>query len=200
MALPLPLKDVRLVVPLIDSETGTAQDTVIEEMGFIAERYKNGVKIPKARYVETPTGRVDIPYPANEPVQPEFDNDTLRIEVEERSWTPTLSVPPMPPSVIDELRNKYSKFRQRHDDDWIAARDRETARQTAKLARMQARMITPLEELQKRKTAQKLAVGDPQLDEHLLASIGEIMARNLNLSERESSLESPAGVQRSMEN
>lgn len=47
-------------------------------------------------------------------------DDTLRITTEDVSFVPSLVNVPMPTSVIDELRNPYSKFRTRHTDDYIA--------------------------------------------------------------------------------
>lgn len=76
------------------------------------------------RYVEPQNVR--IPWPAvDEPEYKDEDVDTLRIQVEDKSFLPTLLRPPMPPSVIDELRNKFSKFRDRHDDDYIAKKIKE---------------------------------------------------------------------------
>lgn len=61
----------------------------------------------------------------NAPEVPEHEIDTLRYEVEARSWTPALLSAPMPTPVIDELRNRYSKFRTWHEPEYIARIDRE---------------------------------------------------------------------------
>lgn len=61
-----------------------------------------------------------IPWPQEK--EPEYNDepmDTLRIDSEEQSFLPTLLRPPMPMGIIDELRNKYSKYRDRHDDEWL---------------------------------------------------------------------------------
>ena len=46
--------------------------------------------------------------------------DTPRITTELETWHPSLGMPPFPISVIDELRGKYSRFRTRHTDEYIA--------------------------------------------------------------------------------
>jgi large subunit ribosomal protein L24 len=182
MAIPIPLREVRLVAPITDAESGTTQDAIIEAMTVKSARWVNGVKIPRQRFVSTPGGRLEIPYPPEEEGdKPEYDLDTLRIEVEERSWTPTLSVPPMPPSIIDELRNKYSKFRTHHDDEWVMAKDAELERKQLRLQGMRQRMIAPLEERRRVKDAERLKTGEPTLDDEVLARIGRLMATNLKL-------------------
>ena len=40
------------------------------------------------------------------------------MEVETPTWVPSLQSAPFPSSVLDELRNKYSKYRTRHDPEW----------------------------------------------------------------------------------
>ncbi len=86
----------------------------------------------------------------------------------------------MPPSVIDELRNKYSKFRTRHDEEYIAkklAEDGETQRKKA----MRATMRTPVKQLNRQERAEKKSKGMPELSEDMLAKIGEIMAAKKGL-------------------
>ena len=58
------------------------------------------------------------------------DSDTLRLELDLQTWTPTLLRAPLPESVIDELRGKYSRFRTRHDPEFIKRLQRiDSARQ-----------------------------------------------------------------------
>lgn len=45
--------------------------------------------------------------------------DTSRVDVEASTFVASLGEPPMPSTVIDELRNKYSKFRTRHDPEYL---------------------------------------------------------------------------------
>lgn len=184
MPIPIPLGEVRLVAPITDTDSGSTQDAIIESMSVKPARWVNGVKIPGQRFVATPSGRLEIPYPEEQEAEKsEYDLDTLRIEVEERSWTPTLSVPPMPPSIIDELRNKYSKFRTHHDDDWVEAKDAELLRKQLRLGGMQNKMVSPLEERRRVKEAEKMASGDEGLEDAVLEGIGRVMARNLRLND-----------------
>lgn len=83
----------------------------------------------------------------------------------------------MPPSVIDELRNKFSKFRDRHDDEYIAKKkleDEEVAHQVAR-----ARLTMP----RGARNIARMGHGNnegaksvPQLSEAVLESIGAHMA------------------------
>ena len=65
-------------------------------------------------------GDLMIPWPKPDRSQG-FDEppDTLRVDVDVQTFLPTLLRAPMPETIIDELRNKYSKFRDRHDDDFV---------------------------------------------------------------------------------
>ena len=167
---------VRLVHAMTDPETGVTRDVIVKKLvnGNVWfdrhagtqrwQRYIAGLNVP-------------VPWPKKEPKkQAEHDIDTPRLEVESRTWVPTLLRPPMPPSVIDELRNKYSKFRDRHDDDYIRAKmledEKEGARATSES------MSTPLREAKRRERQEKKSKGKPKLTTDMLARIGEIMARN----------------------
>lgn len=46
-------------------------------------------------------------------------DDTPRYDVDARTWTPTLLRAPLPFSVVDELRGKYSAFRTRHTREFV---------------------------------------------------------------------------------
>lgn len=61
-----------------------------------------------------------IPWPKEtEPAVRDYDGDTLRIDSEAETHYPRLTSPPMPASVLDELRNKYSKMRRRHEQGFL---------------------------------------------------------------------------------
>jgi len=113
------------VYPLPDPITGVPRDVLLPRLvkrGAYFDIYKN--ETVWQRYVEPQN--VKIPWPTvEEPMYKDADVDTLRIQVEDKSFLPTLLRPPMPPSVIDELRNKFSKFRDRHDDDYVAKKVKE---------------------------------------------------------------------------
>ena len=175
---PLPLSSVRLVYPLPHPETGAARDVVIKEL----RRNKNisrgtDEEMPR-RYIAGVHPPIRIPYPEKEPeVYNDNDVDTLRIEVEQKTWVPTLAQPPMPASIIDELRNKYSKFRDRHDDEYIAKKMKQEE-EVIKKKNSIVKMMTPLQELHRKERDEKRARGKPQLSEDTLQKIGEVMARN----------------------
>lgn len=128
--LPYNLDDVCLVVPLEDPAIGITKDVVVKHVHgggpFLERAY--GTTTPKhTRYISGMD--VEIPWP--EPEAPEFKDevsDTLRIDVEDRTFLPALQAYPMPPSVMDELRNKYSKFRTRHDPDYVAYQEQKEAK------------------------------------------------------------------------
>lgn len=175
----------RLVHPLRDPATGNIRDVIINEL------------MPTRIHRDKPTGRetwsrvvpglnIEIPWPQafedaerNELETPKPDNecDTLRIDVEETTFIPTLLRPPMPAGVIDELRNRYSKFRTRHDPEYVAKKE---AQEMEKLAHTRAAlsMRTPLQELNALIREQKRQRPQPVLTDEMLVKIGEVMARN----------------------
>ncbi|KAI9375389.1 hypothetical protein BJX61DRAFT_531593 [Aspergillus egyptiacus] len=119
--LPISMDDVRLVVALDDPATGQTRDVLVEHVyggAPILER-EHGVDTPRhTRYIAGEN--IEIPWPRHEP--PTFKDqpwDTLRMEVETPTWLPSLHNPPFPPSVLDELRNKYSPYRTRHDPEFV---------------------------------------------------------------------------------
>jgi len=82
------------------------------------------------------------------PPSPKVDEDygpedTLRITSEEATFLPSLVSVPMPETVIDELRNPYSKLRLRHTDEYIAKVEAKEAVKKAK-EKSVALMQTPL--------------------------------------------------------
>ncbi|KAK2749640.1 hypothetical protein FQN57_005862 [Myotisia sp. PD_48] len=125
--LPLTFDAVRLVVPLEDPVSGAIKDVVVKHAygapPFLDRPY--GSTTPKhTRYISG----LDIEIPWPETADPEFKShpiDTLQIEVESKTFLPSLQTYPMPSTVIDELRNKYSRFRTRHDPEYIAEKTRQ---------------------------------------------------------------------------
>ncbi|KAF7597458.1 hypothetical protein BBP40_003705 [Aspergillus hancockii] len=144
--LPLSLDDVRLVVALDDPATGQTRDVLVEHVHGgepILER-EHGSETPRhTRYI---TGEnIEIPWPRSEPpVMKDEEWDTLRMEVETPTWTPSLHYAPFPPSVLDELRNKFSKYRTRHDPEWVEAKKMEDYRKEYLQSRS---LLTPKGEL-----------------------------------------------------
>jgi large subunit ribosomal protein L24 len=178
---PISLASVKLVVPLPDPETGITRDVIVNRVvnGNIFHDRHTGRK-SWSRFIAGLN--VVIPWPKIEPKEhKDYDCDTLRVDIEAKTFVPTLLKPPMPSTVIDELRNKYSKFRTRHDEEYIQAKLREDEEKEAK-KKMMKEMMTPLKEKQKEERKRLKAKGKPKLTEEMLAKIGEVMARNRSLS------------------
>ncbi|RMJ20863.1 KOW motif domain protein [Aspergillus sp. HF37] len=131
VSMPIPMDDVRLVVALDDPDSGTTRDYVAEHVYGAGPFYEReyGTDTPRhSRYIAGVD--IDIPWPSPEaPNHKDEDWDTLRMEVETPTWMPSLKRPPFPSSVIDELRNKYSKFRTRHDPEYVKQKKMEEYKQ-----------------------------------------------------------------------
>lgn len=182
--LQVPIQSIRLVHPLRDPETGKVRDAVITELQ------------PRNIIRDKPTGRVswsrvipglnvEIPWPHRfelaerkrlEEVMADNDCDTPRIDVGEQTFVPSLLRPPMPVEVIDELRNRYSKFRTRHEPEYIARKEEQAAVKVAARKKAMA-MQTPLQELHAKTREEKKARGQPVLSDAMLEKIGEFMVR-----------------------
>jgi large subunit ribosomal protein L24 len=65
------------------------------------------------------------------------------MEVETPTWVPSLRNAPFPSSVLDELRNKYSKYRTRHDPEYVAKKHVEDLKKEY----IQKSYMTPKEQL-----------------------------------------------------
>ena len=81
----------------------------------------------------------------------------------------------MPGSVIDELRNKYSIFRTRHDPEYIAAKMKEDEEKVKK-NKLIEKMRTPLKEINRLERKMKKAKGKGKLTEDMLEKIGKVIA------------------------
>lgn len=142
MPMPIPIDDVRLVVPLDNPATGNTRDVLAEHVYGgepILER-EWGTTTPRhTRYIAGVD--IDIPWPRSERLGLKDEPwDTSRMEVDTPNWFPSLLHPPFPPSVMDELRNKYSKYRTRHDPEWVEAKKMEDLRKEYLQTRT---MLTP---------------------------------------------------------
>lgn len=166
---------VRLVYALRDEETGVTRDVIVKEItrGRVF-RDKSG-EASWTRYI--PYMDVSIPWPEKqEPEYTEHPGDTARLDVETKTLMPSLLTPPMPGSVINELRNKYSVFRTRHDADYIAAKQAEDA-ETAQKQRLSREMrTTPLKEIHIRERKANKAKGNKQMSEDMKIKIGRLIA------------------------
>ncbi|KAI9688489.1 MAG: hypothetical protein M1822_001438 [Bathelium mastoideum] len=194
MSAPISVKDVRLVHAYLDPDTNIQRDVIVEEVKMCdfwrdpvtkEASYSREIEgLPTSEPAES-DGRPQwerIPWPEmknDEPEKADQDSDTLRITVDEKSFVPTLLRPPMPPSVLDELRNKYSKFRDRHDPEYIATKEAEDLETDAR-KQMPEWMLQPSRELRERaKNKEKIikpAVPDLISEEDFLARVGQLMS------------------------
>lgn len=174
---PVPISAVRLVHPVKDETTGETRDVIIKELVHGSFYFDRQTKRSSwARIV--PGLNIRIPWPKVAPKEHEdHPVDTLRIDVEEKTFVPTLLRPPVPRGVIDELRNRYSIFRTRHEPEYIARKEAEAAEKQARkdLAKT---MNTPLKEFNKKQRELRKALGQPVLTEEMLEKIGQVIAKN----------------------
>jgi large subunit ribosomal protein L24 len=184
MPVPVPIDDVRLVVPLEDPQSGNVKDVIVKHLyasgPFLEQEY--GSPTPKhTRYI---TGLdTEIPWPETDPSEErDEDIDTLRIDVEARTYQPSLIEQPFPATVIDELRNKFSKYRQRHDPEWVEEKQKEDYYQEWQKSR---RLLNPKTELleqqrgqkQKEREAMVNENGEPVISQETTSFIEQFMAR-----------------------
>lgn len=177
---PVPFNSVRLVFPLHDPKTNVTRDVIVKKIVNGGIFYDRHLKITRwQRYIAGLDIR--IPWPKKDPKEyKDTPSDTLRLEVEAKTFVPTLLRPPMPGSVIDELRNKYSKFRTRHDEEYIEAKIKEDQEKEEK-KKMIEQMRTPLKEVHRRERKMRKAKGKGKLTSQMLERIGEIIAKKKQL-------------------
>lgn len=172
---PIHYNDVRLVIPMPDKDTGEFKDTIVANisMSKVFHDRQEGTR-RWTRYVAGTT--YEIPWPEKkEKHHFDQDPDTRIMDVEKVTYTPTLLKPPFPVSIIDELRNKYSKFRVRHEPEFVAKVE---AAETARQEKKEWRVRTPLQELNKVQREARKAKGQPVLTEEIMEMIGKTMAKN----------------------
>lgn len=183
-AMPLPVDCVRLVYPLADPDTGVTRDVIIRQLKAVPPNMQSAnMTLDRWRYGQkwdriVPALNKVIPWP--ETVAPVFETnkaDTARDTVEERTFYYSLTAPPMPEGVIDELRNKYSKFRTRHEEWYVTQKEAEAEAEHRRKETVRS-MQTPLEEFNEMQRALRDAEGEPELSEEMLAKIGEVMAKS----------------------
>ena len=177
----VPLTSVRLVFPLTDPDTGETRDVIVKKLINTAFfRSKDTGRTHWKRMI--PGLNLVVPWPKVQPEEKKnYDVDTLRMEVETRTFVPTLLRPPMPGSVIDELRNKFSKFRTRHDPEYIEAKMQEDRDAEAR-KKQSAEMRTPLKEINRKERKLRRAKGKGELTSEMLEHIGRAIARKKELA------------------
>jgi large subunit ribosomal protein L24 len=181
--------NVRLVHAYLDPRTNTTRDVIVDKVDrgrtWVDEdgntRWNRIIKgLPSAERAED--GREvweQIDWPEKEKTEEEDnEDDTLRITVDERTFVPSLLTPPMPVSVLDELRNKYSKYRTRFDPEFIEKKDRAAKEAEARSA-IPDWMLQPSKELRerarKRAEAGRLPLPDSMSEDDFLERIGKLM-------------------------
>ncbi|RWA11550.1 hypothetical protein EKO27_g3526 [Xylaria grammica] len=177
LEIPLPVSSVRLVYPITDPSTGKTRDVIINQLvssGLVIDRQSG-----KKRWDRVVPGlNISIPWPEKaDPRNVDHKSDTLRIDVEEKTFVPTLLRPPMPLSVIDELRGKYSRFRTRHEPEYIARLEAEEQAKKDR-AKLIESMRTPLQEYHRAERENKKKKGKPRLTLEMLEKIGEVIAKS----------------------
>ncbi|KAK0613858.1 hypothetical protein B0T14DRAFT_461987 [Immersiella caudata] len=173
----VPISSLRLVHPLPDPNTGVVRDVVIRQLKPISILHDRPTRrVSFSRII--PGENVKIPWPKAE-LKPkvEYECDTRRAEVEERTFVPTLLTPPMPQSVLDELRGRYSKFRTRHEPEYIAKIEAQEAEKEARKKSAKT-MLLPVQELNRKLRAERRALGQPELTQEMLEKIGQVIAKN----------------------
>ncbi|KAL7269593.1 hypothetical protein RUND412_007731 [Rhizina undulata] len=170
---PLNYNDVRLIVPLPDPETGVPTDTVVANIAMSKVWYDRRTSSHYWKRYIAGTNTV-IPWPKSEPkTHQDQPADTRIMDVETVTYVPTLLKPPFPVEVMDELRGKYSRFRTRHDDEYV---ERKTKEEEEKRRLREARVRTPLQELNRKERRERKERGWPEFEEGVLERIGRVMA------------------------
>lgn len=172
---PVYLHKVRLVIPLPDAETGAMRDVIVKKLVSGPVWHDHVTDSRKwDRYVADTD--IKVPWPkVDEPVYEAYDCDTLRQEVEEITYTPQLRVAPFPSSVLDELRNKYSVFRKRHDPEFVE-RMIQIDKDAEKKKRLDKSMRSPLKIIARLKRKLRKAKGKPRLSPEMKQRISEAIA------------------------
>lgn len=186
--MPISIGAIRLVYPITNPETGITKDTIIRQLKAIPpnmqsenmslDRWEHGYKWDRV----APGINVVIPWPEIE--APEYTTkaaDTPRDQVEDRTFYYNLLSSPMPSEILDELRNKYSRFRTRHEPWYVAKKEAEAARKKGDHTLVQS-MQTPLDEFHAKQRELKEARGEPQLTDEMLEKLGEIIAKTKAVS------------------
>lgn len=180
----IPFKDVRLVVPLRDDTTGKIRDTVVKHLRsggpFSVPAY--GSNTPKhTRYIAGLD--IPIPWPKAEVTKIRAEaGDTLRIDVDDVSFLPSLNNIPMPMSLIDELRSKYGRLRRDQRQEYVQQKMKKDAEEHWE---RQRRMLLPRQEYLEQKLKQKKAPEETAVTQETMDLIKATQAANLvNASER----------------
>ena len=181
-AMPISIGSIRLVYPIRDPETGATRDVVINQLKAVPPNMQSpNMSLDRWQYGKkwdrlVPGLNVVVPWPEVE--APEYEAmkaDTGREQAEERTFHYGLLSPPMPEAVLDELRNKFSRFRTRHDRWYVEQKEMEDEARAGHHAAAKS-MQTPLDEFHERQRELRDTEGEPELGEDMLEKIGQLMA------------------------
>lgn len=159
---PVPIEDVRLVVAMDIGGTGDLKEVVVRYLRGgdpVIEREYGDPTPSHTRYIqlsEDGSADLEVPWPTVDPREEiDEDVDTLRQQVEALTFIPSLVELPTPPSVIDELRNKYSRTKERYDVEFMNEKKLLDAK---KIWQSRQRLISPKSELQEKRQREKAEV------------------------------------------
>ncbi|KAF2467046.1 uncharacterized protein BDR25DRAFT_267852 [Lindgomyces ingoldianus] len=191
--LPLPFQDLKLVYKWENPRNGREEDIVVDSIRLekrvewdedgnsreIVDPYTGKPRYD--RYIAGTDIRIEL---TDEQMKKEEDPDyrsyecDTTIDIIEGPDSQTFNVPlvhpPMPYSVIDELRNKYGKTRTRHDPEFIEKIEA-MERMEQEKKKLPEHMKTPMQVLREMKFAEKAAQPAPTLTPEMLERIGQIM-------------------------
>jgi large subunit ribosomal protein L24 len=175
--LPIPMADIRLVVPMRDDKTNEVRDVIVRHLRGgepIVER-EHGVSTPRhTRYIEGLD--IEIPWPEAQPEDYKAEeSDTVRLTVEERTYIPSIN-PPFPESVIDELRDPFHRERSRHEQAFIDKKLKEDALEAWKKGR---RLLTPRAEYLEQRAKANRESQQAEVSDNLLQLIRQEQLRTL---------------------
>ena len=179
MERPIKYDEVRLVHRYEDPVTGISRDIIVRS---VAPEVYEDIDTGEMRWHRKISGseHIEVPWPevsGSADEAQDFDHDTLRLQTEERTWMPTLLEPPMPGGVIDELRHKFSQFRDRHEPEYIAKQLDKINREEA-IQRAAKEIENPL-----RKEEQVKRMKKKKLSKNTWLRLGQAMLKNLTLEE-----------------
>jgi large subunit ribosomal protein L24 len=181
MEQPLPILSVRLVHPIKDPTTGQKKDMIITKLIRSQHAHFDRVTNTASWHRVIPGLNIRIPWPKKHRSEfKEHPIDTLRMEVEARTYIPTLLTPPMPSTVIDELRNKFSIFRTRHEPEYIEKKMQEDREVVAK-KQLAKRMRTPLHEINRKERKLRRLRGKGTLTSGMMERIGRAIEERRRL-------------------
>ncbi|KAG6004817.1 hypothetical protein E4U21_000773 [Claviceps maximensis] len=186
--MPISIGSIRLVYPVPDATTGITKDVIINQLKAVPPNMQSpNMSLDRWQYGKkwdrlVPGLNMVIPWPEVE--VPEFETtkaDTTRQQVEERTFYYNLLAPPMPDVVLDELRNKYSRFRTRHEPWFVKKKEAEEAAKKGRAETIKS-MQTPLQEYHEKQRELRDTRGEPELSEDMLEKMGELMAKKKEIA------------------